>query len=1047
MLEVYCKGFDEENFGKAMQIWKQFVSIPTGRESLLPHVLSCCDNDEEASQVLSLLKDSTNIDILIAEVMSHCLKNVDRCEWLYSKDPNNIICKEHLLLSYSYTGVYYDKATEIYNSVDSKDKTAIMTSAYLSCSDTKEQAMSLYSTLSELTDEQLSKSINLCRDNTERAELLYSLCRPENSQLSDIALLDVYAKAGNGPDNSIRFLKNQKTKDATLLGLVYAACATAEQLPMVTSIFKEVEQTPTTIEMAVSKHYFDLTQEIFDHLDNNNGSLDEACCQALLKAHADNGGQYTRALAVYKELYYDKNITPSSETIGCIAACCSDENELEEVFSTVNNYSWNQSISKAISITGVKDVDRCELFFSVHSKAVSQLLTVTESLWECPIEEKIFRIISDALSLNFTIKNSNSMLVSSTDSNTLTLLKFDSRNRCVAFSSSNGEITTKYPVSVVQSHSKKYNFDSRSISWICGDVIGSTDIVDDARIAIARKWLSAIGMVALIGCLQFLNKEEISKLLTSLWKRPKRKQRHSTVLHSSLQLAYQNLRMQNTNVSVTRADILNDPGIGSILKPVPRYFDNNPARLTEVVSWAAFISEVSQHQLEPNELPSTSRRQIANKFLGNIVSELDAFGKEKVHDWLTRAATDAEEQISEERGLLLGTQPAHIGKEGEETDDLQRCCVELPQYDAQADISTWQFQNDMVQPLFLRVGGIPILGCTYVQTFETKADKALKRRLQKIRREQDALGLLLPDDGNKGNTGGRLYTLMSIKNSISRARKRKGQAIFYKTLLNTTDHEHSFNRNSTIPETPEGESKDDLEDDASSSSTRIRSHMEFEAYDPNFLDDPEIKSEKKRKQLAIPSLRATVIPYSKSKDLKEDVNQQFLLTHPWIEESGLSLTGIRKCKMIMINLALQDTPRVEASTIAYAVVYFEKLILKQIVTKENRKLVASSCIVLAYKFWESPAATTGTDFTYLLSDLEDHFDVPRKRVLSAEFKIYALLNFDLLIPKVHAIPHFERLLALYNITSNEYLSRKDGDHWNLALREEGTAPVVKLTNQ
>eukprot|EP01060_Flectonema_neradi_P010829 TRINITY_DN17916_c0_g1_i1.p1 TRINITY_DN17916_c0_g1~~TRINITY_DN17916_c0_g1_i1.p1 ORF type:complete len:687 (+),score=124.03 TRINITY_DN17916_c0_g1_i1:1163-3223(+) len=655
-----------------------------------------------------------------------------------------------------------------------------------------------------------------------------------------------------------------------------------------------------------------------------------------------------------------------------------------------------------------------------------------------------FQFISSSCDLNFTTRISDSFLVSNLDATSLVLLRYDKRNRCIAFSSATGEITTRYPRKISASHIEVYN-NNPEAKWNISGILGNIDIINDACCAIAIKWMYLAKLPSpLSHCVYFLNKGEISALLTSLWKRPKRKQRQSTVLHSSLQLAYQNLRMQSSNLSVTRGDIINDPGICSILRPIHSYFKSDPNTLSEVISWTAFISEVSEHQLEPSELPTTSRRQIANKFLGSIVSELEAYGKEKVNAWLTRAAMDAEEPISEARGLLLGNQAAHIGKEGESADDVEGGgCEKAPTYTTHTDISSWEFQQDEVQPLYLRVGGLPILGCTYVQTFETKAHKALKRRLQKIRREQDSLGLLLPDDGNKGITGGRQYTLMGIKDSISRARKRKAQAIFYKTLLNTREDEQGQDSEE------ERESKEeDTEDlDLSSSGIKARTNQEFNAYNPNFLDDPEIKSEKKRKQLAIPCLRATVIPYSKAKDLKEDVNQQFLFTHPWIEESGLSLTGIRKCKMIMINLALQDTPAVEASTIAYAVVYFEKLILKQIVTKENKKLVASSCIVLAYKFWESPAATISPNFSRLLSDLEDHFDVPRKRVLSAEFKIYALLNFDLLVPKVHAIPHFERLLALYNITSKEYLSRKDGDHWNLSLREEGTAPVVKLTNQ
>eukprot|EP00754_Rhynchopus_humris_P010327 Rhum_TRINITY_DN14144_c16_g1::Rhum_TRINITY_DN14144_c16_g1_i1::g.70823::m.70823 len=587
---------------------------------------------------------------------------------------------------------------------------------------------------------------------------------------------------------------------------------------------------------------------------------------------------------------------------------------------------------------------------------------------------------------------------------------------------------------------------------------------------------------------------------------------------TSLTVAYNYELKRKGGAPVLRGDIIRSETVRQMLHPLKDYFHCSEALAEEEVSLEDFVAEVLSRLCrkvgpdgEATMVPSVQvkhggassgdvhravpgmavqqastmqgsmrRRKLATKFLGGIVSECDPFVKDKVKDWMAastaaaKLATTSEAApsftvsgVPSDHGLLLGFPPQLRG-EHDSGKDARAEEEKTPAYSKHGDIADWKAKEDVVQPLILRVAGIPFFACSYVQTFETRAEKAEKKRLEKHRRDQDALGLLLPDGGDERHAGKKLYTLASIKSTIAARRetKKRMQPIFYKMLLEqpsafrvSDGDEGAVGADDELTELSGAKHTDDAShdrrggselgkgssDDGASDSTP-HSYMRFEEYDPNLLDDPEIKSEKKRKLLSIPTLRATVIPYSKPKDLKEDVNQQFLLTHPWIEETGLSLTGIRKAKMIMINLALKDTPPIEAATVAYAVVYFEKLILKRIVTKANRKLVAAVCCVLAFKFWESDASGSSKELAGLLSDLVEHFDVPRKRILQAEFKIYALLNFDLLVPLKLAKPHFHRLLALYSITYEEFFSKKDNS-WGLSLREEGTAPVVKATHQ
>ena len=111
---------------------------------------------------------------------------------------------------------------------------------------------------------------------------------------------------------------------------------------------------------------------------------------------------------------------------------------------------------------------------------------------------------------------------------------------------------------------------------------------------------------------------------------------------------------------------------------------------------------------------------------------------------------------------------------------------------------------------------------------------------------------------------------------------------------------------------------------------------------------------------------------------------------------------------------------VQVSTIAYAVVYFEKIILKKHVNKENRKLMAAVCVMLAAKFWE-PTITSESRMHALTALLEESFTVPKKRLFAMEMTVFADLDFSLLLPYTHVYPHFVRLLAEhYNVTPQEY---------------------------
>lgn len=79
--------------------------------------------------------------------------------------------------------------------------------------------------------------------------------------------------------------------------------------------------------------------------------------------------------------------------------------------------------------------------------------------------------------------------------------------------------------------------------------------------------------------------------------------------------------------------------------------------------------------------------------------------------------------------------------------------------------------------------------------------------------------------------------------------------------------------------------------------------------------------------------------------MKELVNGKFRSMRP---EINLTYSKIQSIKRHLLNIG--KTMDLEISSVSHAYVYFEKLIQKQIVTKQNRKLIAGTllCSICLY---------------------------------------------------------------------------------------------------
>jgi len=194
------------------------------------------------------------------------------------------------------------------------------------------------------------------------------------------------------------------------------------------------------------------------------------------------------------------------------------------------------------------------------------------------------------------------------------------------------------------------------------------------------------------------------------------------------------------------------------------------------------------------------------------------------------------------------------------------------------------------------------------------------------------------------------------------------------------------------------------------------------AFDPNFIDDPDLLHGSHRYVLQRSGrtgpIISSIILFVNKKELKDSLNEQFREKHPNLPPS-LTLSKIRNLK----KQALLTCYSIgfELATVAIAMINFERLCMKGLVTKFNRRLSMATCLILAVKFNESLNACYHDKIGRLYHFFDRDWNLPKKVVFEAEFGAFVQLNFSLHVPYPHVHLMYTRLLKLLNKSSKQYL--------------------------
>ncbi|KRX95243.1 CDK5 and ABL1 enzyme substrate 1 [Trichinella pseudospiralis] len=136
-------------------------------------------------------------------------------------------------------------------------------------------------------------------------------------------------------------------------------------------------------------------------------------------------------------------------------------------------------------------------------------------------------------------------------------------------------------------------------------------------------------------------------------------------------------------------------------------------------------------------------------------------------------------------------------------------------------------------------------------------------------------------------------------------------------------------------------------------------------------------------------------------EAKRESNSMFQQKYPDIKLTYSKYTSLRR-EMKSVMLAHDG----DLVVLAQAYCYFDQIVLKLLVDKTNRKLVAAGCLLLAAKINDYK----GNQLKVIIENIEDRFRLSRKDLFKYELPLASALEFELNLPALYVEAHYQKLL-------------------------------------
>ncbi|KRX95244.1 CDK5 and ABL1 enzyme substrate 1 [Trichinella pseudospiralis] len=168
-----------------------------------------------------------------------------------------------------------------------------------------------------------------------------------------------------------------------------------------------------------------------------------------------------------------------------------------------------------------------------------------------------------------------------------------------------------------------------------------------------------------------------------------------------------------------------------------------------------------------------------------------------------------------------------------------------------------------------------------------------------------------------------------------------------------------------------------------------------------FLDDTPFRSSVFKTTLTFASYLTSIMDIFDPAEAKRESNSMFQQKYPDIKLTYSKYTSLRR-EMKSVMLAHDG----DLVVLAQAYCYFDQIVLKLLVDKTNRKLVAAGCLLLAAKINDYK----GNQLKVIIENIEDRFRLSRKDLFKYELPLASALEFELNLPALYVEAHYQKLL-------------------------------------